>query len=72
MNSNNSSSLWGSLDKDIKCMERDLWHEGSVIPVLVAEISCAAGLRDDGSGIWDVSDVGFSDKMGSAPPGSGS
>lgn len=53
-------------------MERDLWHEGSVIPVLVAEISCAAGLRDDGSGIWDVSDVGFSDKTGSAPPGSGS
>lgn len=53
--------------------QRGISGTRGVIPVLLmAETSCAEGLRDDGSGIWDVSDVAFPDKTGSAPPGSGS
>lgn len=44
----------------------------TTLPVLVAQTSCAGGARDDGSGIWDVSDVASPDRTGSAPPGSGS
>lgn len=63
--------LWGGLDKGTEGTERDSGTR-TVLPVLVAGTSCAGGLRADGSAIWDVSDVASPDRMGSAPPGSGS